>query len=612
MANKSGGKMIKKILIALSVGAVLSTVFLSKSFNDNYFLPCYFGNVFIISMLLLLQVVVSIFSAKKKEMQISFSINDIALLSWYGVSAISVLLSHGNFNNPFFIHFTLLLLLYFVLQQNLKEGILDYFSLFSWILFIAGVFQMLYGILQFLGIMKTNGLFRVVGNFGNPGLLSMYLTILFLWFFGLAIFKHTNKTLRYASILLCIVSFVFIVFLINRASWIVLALCIPLVLQLRYGIFSFFFRLNAAKKFIVSVVIVAGIVATLLFLYNIKKASSDGRLFIWQRTVEMIKDHPIAGVGYNTFTQNYNLYQAAYFRNHPIDSQNIQVADSISSAFNEFLQTTSEIGVIGLLAFLVVLFFAVRQLFKMKQSEEINSLVLISIAQIIIVGFIIFSFVSYPFRIIAHSTLFFIFLSISTFSSKSLISLHIRLKSWKMIIGSFAVVVFGFLMYQTNQMSSYKTWQKMMISMQSGDRNGLLKMNALYPSLEHDNVFLFNYGTMLSLSGEYVKSNDILEKAKLGLQNYNVYAYLGNNYEALQQLEKAKDCFEMADNLIPSRMYTKYRLFILYDKLKDTRAIPMAQKLLNMPAKGISENADLLRKKAKEFLESKKQSNGSF
>lgn len=593
---------MKKLIIGFLTAVVLSTLFISKSFNDNFFIPTFFGIVFILSIAFILQLSTSFFVTKKAKVNLAFSKIDISLLAWYFISLLSILISNTIFNNHQFIVFSLLLFLYFAIKQECKTGFIDIFSTFSIILLIAGSFQVLYGILQFTGKMQSNTIFKVVGNFGNPGLLSQYLSILFIWFLTVVLFNHQHKGLKIASAVFCSIALVFIIFLFNRASWIILIVCVPLLLHFRFGIFSFFTKLSLPKKTSIVVVLLLLAGAAVPILYGLKKDSSDGRLFIWKRTAELIKDHPITGVGYDAFSPHFNSYQAAYFKLQPNDEANAHIADNIGYAFNEFLQVMSETGILGLLAFIAIFIFSIVQLAKYKPSKSINDESFQTIAIVVIIAFVILSFVAYPFRVIGISPLFFIFLSIASLNDKQLFSFNIEQSKLKLLSGVLIITLFAFVIYEKSQLTAYSDWHKATVAIESGNNDAFMKMEELYHSLEHDKLFLYNYGTELSLAGNYSKSSEILEKAKPTLNNYNILAYLGNDYEALGHLDKAIECFEKADNQIPSRIYTKFRLFRLYDKVKDPRAVLMARKVVEMPAKGLSDNVDILRQKAKEYL----------
>ncbi|WP_350629501.1 O-antigen ligase family protein, partial [Acinetobacter baumannii] len=53
-------------------------------------------------------------------------------------------------------------------------------------------------------------------------------------------------------------------------------------------------------------------------LYKMKINSSDGRIFFWKNSVQMVMENPL-GYGYGMFEKEYNLKQSAYFQNEKRD-----------------------------------------------------------------------------------------------------------------------------------------------------------------------------------------------------------------------------------------------------------------------------------------------------
>ena len=101
-----------------------------------------------------------------------------------------------------------------------------------------------------------------------------------------------------------------------------------------------------------------------LCLYHYKKDSADGRMFIWAVTTNIIKDHPILGVGQDRFKAYSMNYQADYFRNHSNSKYGMVAADN-QYVFNEFLNIWVENGVIGFLlmgGLVFVLFFRRKEI----------------------------------------------------------------------------------------------------------------------------------------------------------------------------------------------------------------------------------------------------------
>ncbi|MFA5089654.1 MAG: O-antigen ligase family protein [Candidatus Omnitrophota bacterium] len=72
------------------------------------------------------------------------------------------------------------------------------------------------------------------------------------------------------------------------------------------------------------------------------------RISIYRNSLNMIRHHPVLGVGVNTFSKNYLKYKLP-------EPENAQTADNMY-AHNTFLQMAGEIGLLGLLAFLWLLF----------------------------------------------------------------------------------------------------------------------------------------------------------------------------------------------------------------------------------------------------------------
>lgn len=76
------------------------------------------------------------------------------------------------------------------------------------------------------------------------------------------------------------------------------------------------------------------------------------RFVLYETSFNMIKHHPVLGVGVNTYCLNYQKYKL-----HDTDEG---TANTMWYAHNSYLQMASEIGIIGLLVFFYLLF----QLFK--------------------------------------------------------------------------------------------------------------------------------------------------------------------------------------------------------------------------------------------------------
>jgi O-antigen ligase len=87
--------------------------------------------------------------------------------------------------------------------------------------------------------------------------------------------------------------------------------------------------------------------------------SVKGRLLMWRTTLEMVKDHPIIGIGTGAFGPQYQAYRARVF-DRLDDPATLYPArehsyDEAGHAHNDWLQLAAENGLVGLALFMVLI-----------------------------------------------------------------------------------------------------------------------------------------------------------------------------------------------------------------------------------------------------------------
>ncbi|MCC8088435.1 MAG: O-antigen ligase family protein [Rikenellaceae bacterium] len=163
----------------------------------------------------------------------------------------------------------------------------------------------------------------------------------------------------------------------SRAGW------LSAVMGSMFIVYQVILKDYRYKKFMVAAMILIISISS-VYLYNYKKASADGRIFIWKNTISGISEQPFTGHGIGSFERQYLYYQAEYFKNNP-DSKFVMTAGNPSSPFNEFLRIFFEQGVVVLL---LVIFILVTS-FSNRNTLVNGSLL----------TFTVFSFFSYPLEI---------------------------------------------------------------------------------------------------------------------------------------------------------------------------------------------------------------------
>lgn len=237
--------------------------------------------------------------------------------------------------------------------------------------------QASYGILQYINVFKNNSMIGLIGSFDNPAGFASCLCISLP--LGFNLFVRNNIAIKCCIILMSII-IIFAILLSQSRTGIITIISILCII--------IYYKIHISPFAKVACVILP--IILIISLYPIKKGSADGRLLIWQCSMEMVKDKPILGHGVHGFKSKYMNYQADYFKKNPHSKYTI-LADNVSHPFNEYIFFLVNYGIVGLtLLIIVATYFYICY---HKNQTTLNFSCLISLLAIAI-----FSFFSYPFR----------------------------------------------------------------------------------------------------------------------------------------------------------------------------------------------------------------------
>ncbi|KRT17803.1 hypothetical protein ASU31_00445 [Pedobacter ginsenosidimutans] len=105
-----------------------------------------------------------------------------------------------------------------------------------------------------------------------------------------------------------------------------------------------------------------------LFTTRLKQGSTNGRIFIWGLTTEIITDNLILGVGPGGFTSTYNSYQIKLFSK--LDgTEKIYHSASVSHPYNEAMYQFVEKGFLGFLIWFALFLSICRELKRKDYSN---------------------------------------------------------------------------------------------------------------------------------------------------------------------------------------------------------------------------------------------------
>lgn len=250
------------------------------------------------------------------------------------------------------------LLLLYVYLRNIDISLYGFILL---AIIAASAVQAVYGNMQLWGILPSNhAYFKMTGSFLNPGPYAGYLVSVFPIVVGTIVFHKSlipqvNIVIT-QNILLVVGAFILLAWSAadSRASYIALGASVGLILWKRYSCYTRFQALSLkVRSFFV-------MTALLLFamgcvgLFKMKENSAMGRLLVWKVSTEIIAENLWAGIGFDNFKSCYMNKQADFFRSNPGAPESM-VASDTCYAFNEYLQSFVEIGLIGFMLMLGIL-----------------------------------------------------------------------------------------------------------------------------------------------------------------------------------------------------------------------------------------------------------------
>lgn len=507
-----------------------------------------------------------------------------------------------------------LIILYITLRLTHKK----YLILLYVAIILGGGFQAIYGIFQLLGYYPSHHeLFKMTGSFFNPGPYAGYLAAAFPVSVGLYLFnppintpKHNLfllKLTKYFTIKsLALISIICMCLVLpasdSRAAWIAVSISSVYLFTVKFRLYQriqTYFDTRTKKIFLLFALLILIIIAG-ISLYHLRKDSADGRLLIWKVTMNMIRDKPVSGFGFDQFKAHYMDYQATWFE-HNHDSEDAMVAGDINYAFNEFLQINVENGVLGLVIITTILFIIFRtSVFRIPGTDIKPRAPVFTgvVAKSGIISILVFGLFSYPSQILTIKTILALYLAtvagiysqekvtlIVSSNRKNLQMFYYSLRIMFSIAGLLMLYAGGKSLYQYSK--AYRYWNEAhQVYQMSAYEICLKNYEKAWPVLKSNGDFLTGYGKALSMAGRHDKAVNVLLQAADYYSNVVIYTALGDSYKQLGETWHAEHSYLHAWYMNPSRFYPKYLLAKLYSETgQREKALLTANELLRMHIK---------------------------
>lgn len=190
---------------------------------------------------------------------------------------------------------------------------------------------------------------RVVSTFENPNVLGEYLLLTIPFAFA-ALFCAKGGKQVLGMLGLCACAGGCLIFTWSRGAWLgfLFAAVVFLLILSRRSISLMVCGVLAVP--FLPFVLPSDIVARFTSIGSVGDSSTAYRLHIWTASLNMIRDYPIGGVG-----TSISSFQAVY------PQYSLSGIESAPHSHNLFMEIMIELGVVGLVAFLLVIFFFLQK-----------------------------------------------------------------------------------------------------------------------------------------------------------------------------------------------------------------------------------------------------------
>jgi O-antigen ligase len=254
-----------------------------------------------------------------------------------------------------------------------------------------------------------NALYEVSGLMAHKNQFSIAL-FLILPFIGFAIFTFRSHWKKIAWVALGF-NLLFLAILQTRAVWMAMVISIIIFGSGWIWIISSDRPLSIIKRIsgrlilaLASIILLAGL-ASYIFsgespakriasVFDTRNTSNEWRIEMWQSTLDLVRDHPITGVGAGNWKiaiyPYYGKYQPSVYRHW-------------RNPHNDYLQVAAEKGLPGLVIYLILLISLIYTGLRIiKRHRKLETRLLSLMITAILSGFLLISFFSFPFERTNH------------------------------------------------------------------------------------------------------------------------------------------------------------------------------------------------------------------
>lgn len=447
---------------------------------------------------------------------------------------------------------------------------------FFYCIALVSLITSLHGFLQYIGLISSfNEVYTITGTFENPAGFATVQAAMFPFVFSRCFDKTSGRFHKCFSFVVSVLCLFSVVLSESRMGF--LAICAAILVFFAFTDSVVLFFKKHRWVWIPTAII---IVSLFIVLYYIKKDSADGRLFIWMRCIDMIKERPLFGYGTYGFQSNYMAAQADFFRGNP-DSPFVMLADSVTKPFNEYIELTVNYGLVGLTMAVALLVLILLRLFKSDKDTKVLGL------SFVVSVFVMCQF-SYPFM---YDVLWVLcFMAIVPAFIKN--GKEFEMSRFVRVVASLLLI--GGIVSSFRAMYYDMKWTEMYKRTELGYVNRMMPYYAEMKHIMKNNpLFIYNYAAELNKAQRFEESLEVLDICSKSWNDYHVQILYSDIYAKKGDMDRALMACDQAYNMVPCRFDPLYRKMLIYGYSNDTiNVVRTAHEILEKPIKVHSDQLD--------------------
>lgn len=433
------------------------------------------------------------------------------------------------------------------------------------------------------------------GPFNNSGIFCCYLVLHFPIIVYYTQFWSKRKSFVLFFQTLLLIFFITLIYLCESRTALLMLLGSLFFLKGKQVVIAIKSHISLRKRWIL---LICSILLLGLFLINIKRGSTSGRILKLQVVSSISPKNFVAGVGIGRFPYFYPHWQNEYFRNNVELSTALKLsADTSYLSFNEFVELLTEIGIIG---FLIIIFILFRPIFA-NDGQTFTIMVRCLLLSILISGSTTYTW---------HCTYFLGALLIClTYLYKQRIDSNALNATSRLnyLLGIAIVITIYFLSIEIRDQYYTAKWKE--TKLMANTKQRIANLKSIYPRMNNRGRFLADFANILQVSDStIVPAIEMYIQSEKYITSHEVQLALASCYKRTGDLKEAFDRYFWFSCYVPNKFTPKYEMLQLAQQLNYCQTVKeIANQILRQPIKIPSNKITQIKKEAKIFVNSKCQ-----